>query len=1810
MKGSWKRLVSVVLGVSLLMSSAVQTSVLAQSPEAEGQTTDALALDYTIYPLVREKNYTDGGFDLGENIHIVYADGIDEATRNLTRQTLEGIQPAPQITQGTEMEDGKVNVLVGIKGDGSAADQELADVSPNMTIESAGKTHENVDIFQHEDAHDSYILRAQDGTIAIVGKTTDAAFYGVTTLNMILDEMAEQGVSTIRNLTIRDYASVAQRGFIEGYYGVPWGVDNRCMLMEWGGRWKMNAYFYAPKNDLKHNSQWRAQYTAEELEEFRRMAQVGNDTKCRFIYSLHTFMSEPFRFDENYETDLQIVLDKFESLYQVGVRQFAILADDAAGTSAENIARLCNDVAAWGESKGDVYPMLHCPTTYNAAWTNEDGYKGLGYLDENLSEGIQVMWTGKETCGHADQEGAELYTKNVAKYYYGDESKADEVRRPVMWLNWPVNDVSGSTRLLLGPGSNEGGSALGGSGSVAVLNRGDADYYAGIISNPMQQASANKIPLFAVADFTWNDDDYNGMQSWKDSFQFVDPDASEELYEIAKHASDPSPNVQNMVCGESEELREILEGFLAEYQAGTFDAEAAQQICQEFRAIDQACVDFMEKSKDEGLKADIGPFAKSLRYLVQAGEQMLEAACALEEGRGSDAWSLYSNATVLLNQSEHVNEVPGVGGEMKAALAGTKRLRPFVNGVLKELEPKVGAWIDPDYQSFYMDGAMNTYYDGTKGKATDGDPSTAAHVYDKDNTNPSATPYQPGDVIFGISYANPTTIEYFRFLSVDSGDRFGPGRLEYRVEGEDTFREVGPFDNSCEWDFSQEPLENVVDIRVVNTAEVRTWVKVCEMGTYTPDEPSSGPVPCNYFVEGLANGNDMEGNVSFDALLDDDPNNYVHYEHFPRVGSGSGSWPRMVAGDAVGAQFENPIQLGRIVIRQGANDSHGDRMSDAVLEYSMDGETYTPILTNINSNVIDVDVSYLNVVATHVRLRNGQDSVQWLAIREFSVTEGGAYADTNVPELKEHRVAVGGEYATLGPVGELTLQPGEFIGICLPRIRDVVNITCDMEGGDALTLEAGANLLEMKSYTQSEDGIPARYIRVSNHSDQAVTCTLNRLEVYSDEVYPPSISSSTIGGEYQGTSVQDAFDGDLGTELILDDYQNEGGVLVLDLGQTMTIDSLQLINNDSASDYLRYAQIDTATTLENQGDWQELMKIGGPSSGDDTQIVQAEGWTHTISYCYAGSKPGDAPLNRQARYLRITILTQVGRWSRVREIAINSMISGNDYEKAYFPTSNDPTLEGTVEATGYPATNMVDGNVRTTYRPKDDAAGTMLYRLSEDVERIHTLSVLQSPNTRSNAIVSVRPANQQQFIEIGALTSSLNEFSLDALDSVAEIRISWEEGTVPEIYEIFTSTKGTEAVGQKEELKKLIDQAEAMDTTGRDPVLVSALENAMESAKLVYHSAYVTQMMVDDAVRELNGAICAFPEIQYTVTFDSCGGSEVNAVTVTAGEVVSKPADPTREGYTFQGWYLDEACTQAYDFSMPVETSITLYAKWAEQVEANKTLLQKTYDYAVTLDTTGVVESAVDVFEKALAEAKAVLDNPNATQEQVNTAWDNLLEGIWALGLKQGDKTMLELLIARADDMVANADKYVEANWQQLVDALEAAKAVMEDGNALQNDVDQAAEALLNAILAQRFKADKSILEDLIGKAEGMDLSGYTAESVATFRVALANAQAVMADNSLTEDDQAKVNDAVAALTAAMDGLTAGGAPETTDKPEASQNPEATDKPQTTDKPQATEKPENVPQTGDSAQLMVYVAALAAAALLMGTTVVVRRRRS
>ncbi|MCF0240132.1 MAG: InlB B-repeat-containing protein, partial [Streptococcus gallolyticus] len=71
--------------------------------------------------------------------------------------------------------------------------------------------------------------------------------------------------------------------------------------------------------------------------------------------------------------------------------------------------------------------------------------------------------------------------------------------------------------------------------------------------------------------------------------------------------------------------------------------------------------------------------------------------------------------------------------------------------------------------------------------------------------------------------------------------------------------------------------------------------------------------------------------------------------------------------------------------------------------------------------------------------------------------------------------------------------------------------------------------------------------------------------------------------------------------------------------------------------------------------------------------------------------------------------------------------------------------------------------------------------------------------------------------------------------------------------------------------------------------------------------------------------------LEKTVTFDSQGGSEIEAVTVELGSAIEKPADPTKDGYVFAGWFLDKECTPELEWDFEnyvVEDDMTLYAKW------------------------------------------------------------------------------------------------------------------------------------------------------------------------------------------------------------------------------------------------------------------------------------------
>ncbi len=103
---------------------------------------------------------------------------------------------------------------------------------------------------------------------------------------------------------------------------------------------------------------------------------------------------------------------------------------------------------------------------------------------------------------------------------------------------------------------------------------------------------------------------------------------------------------------------------------------------------------------------------------------------------------------------------------------------------------------------------------------------------------------------------------------------------------------------------------------------------------------------------------------------------------------------------------------------------------------------------------------------------------------------------------------------------------------------------------------------------------------------------------------------------------------------------------------------------------------------------------------------------------------------------------------------------------------------------------------------------------------------------------------------------------------------------------------------------------------------------------------------------------------QYTVSFNSNGGSSVSSVIYDEGENASAPADPTKTNFIFDGWYYDSALTNKVTWPFEVSSSMTLYAKWMELrayfLQArDATVNSNQFEYDFNLNVTTLV-SAID----------------------------------------------------------------------------------------------------------------------------------------------------------------------------------------------------------------------------------------------------------
>ncbi|WP_069988619.1 glycosyl hydrolase [Massilioclostridium coli] len=280
----------------------------------------------------------------------------------------------------------------------------------------------------------------------------------------------------------------------------------------------------------------------------------------------------------------------------------------------------------------------------------------------------------------------------------------------------------------------------------------------------------------------------------------------------------------------------------------------------------------------------------------------------------------------------------------------------------------------------------------------------------------------------------------------------------------------------------------------------------------------------------------------------------------------------------------------------------------------------------------------------------------------------------------------------------------------------------------------------------------------------------------------------------------------------------------------------------------------------------------------------------------------------------------------------------------------------------------------------------------------------------------------------------------------------------------------------------------------------------------------------------------------------------------------------------------------------PEQAVIVPYSEVSlEESQANKGILNSVIQYAEAAKESGEYDNAIESvqksFDAALENAKTVANNAGATQEEVNAAWKTLLNEIHKLGFVAGDKTELASLIEAANEINAELDRYVEAGKAEFTAALEAAVAVYEDGDAMQAEINQVADDLLNAMLNLRFKADKSILEEVLAEASEVDANAYTAESYAALQAAVAEASDVYNNENATQEE---VDAAVTSVQTAMDNLVAvDGTPAET--PTENNNTAGSQTGQESTTPKA-----NAAKTGDFAPIAGMAAiAIAGAALVL-----------
>ena len=568
------------------------------------------------------------------------------------------LQPTPQKYVGSEDSvfiPARYSLQVGATLRGSAAEQLLAGLFPDAAVTAdfsvciGMKGDKSVRKYAARipKQAEGYYLKIDKEGIVVAGADRRGVFYGVQTLVQLI------ALPKLPLVEVTDYPDVPYRGVVEGFYGVPWSREARLSQLDFYGRNKMNIYIYGPKDDPYHSSpNWRKPYPAQEAEQLKELVECARRNEVLFYWAIHP--GKDIRWNTE---DRDLLMEKFESMYRLGIRAFAVFFDDISGegTSAEKQVELLNDIYHnFVKVKGDVAPLLMCPTEYNRLWTKlEGGY--LATLGGKLHPDIGILWTGDKVVACIDKPTMQFVNPLLK-------------RKAFIWWNFPVSDYV-RDRLLLG----------------AVYGNGTDidDDISAFISNPMEHAEASKIALFSIADYAWNMDAYKSDASWRRAVRYLMPGHAAALQVFASHNSDLGGNEHDFRREESEQIRPALERLLDAYcREGKREVAAASAVTEECER--------MIASADLLLASDENPWLIQFKLLGEYGREVLCMLAAQCDGKKTELEKAASHAKALQVLMKKIDATYNQNGFQPGVKTGSCHLKPAFDRLYQEVVQRTG----------------------------------------------------------------------------------------------------------------------------------------------------------------------------------------------------------------------------------------------------------------------------------------------------------------------------------------------------------------------------------------------------------------------------------------------------------------------------------------------------------------------------------------------------------------------------------------------------------------------------------------------------------------------------------------------------------------------------------------------------------------------------------------------------------------------------------------------------------------------------------------------------------------------------------------------------------------------------------------------------------------------------------------------------------------------------------------------------------------------------------------------------------------